>query len=101
MTRIVEKNTGYVHFRNPADDLMTLCGESARDREQDLLGSVLGKQMKETSEAVTCPKCAKVYCAVKNEPWPSVDDAAMDEGIYSAVQPDTKGEDNERDGEGC
>lgn len=101
MTRIIDKQTGRVHFRNPSDDRRTLCGETALDREQDLLGCVFGKPMKETSESVNCPKCAKVYCAVKNEPWPSVDDAAMNEGVYAAVQPDTKGEENERDGEGC
>lgn len=100
MTRIIDKQTGRVHLRNPADDRQALCGETVREREQDLLWCVFGKPMKETSESVNCPKCAKVYCAVKNEPCPSVNDAAMNEGIYAAVQPDTKGEENERDGEG-
>lgn len=51
--------------------------------------------MKETSKVVNCTKCAKVYCAVKNELWKSVDDAAMEVGIYDAVKPDTKGDENE------
>lgn len=87
MTRIYDNvATGkpVVHFRNPAERDHTLCGQLAR--HFDLLG--LPQPYKETSEPVTCPHCAKVYCAVKNEPWPSVEGAAMDIGMYEAVKED-------------
>lgn len=74
MTRIRGVN-GEVHFRNPANAFRTLCGKDA---------SAL-----ETSEQVDCEKCAKVYCAIKNEPWNSVQDEAMDKGIMEAVKEDS------------
>ena len=86
MTRIVGKD-GVVHFRNPAEPSKTLCGEWAHKLNVDLLGSHT-EVWTETTAPVTCPKCARVYCAVKNELWNAVEDGAMDVGIMDAVKPD-------------
>lgn len=87
MTRIVDTN-GVVHFVNPAHSGHTLC---CRTAGADLFGEFkpLGK---ETSDQVNCPNCAKVVCAIRNEPYNTlvaeVEDKTMMLGVYSAVEPD-------------
>ena len=55
---------GSTHLRNPSDVRRTLCGLSTS--EADPFGETLAP---ETNESVSCPHCAKTYCAVKDEPW--------------------------------
>ena len=55
-------------------------GTSAVFVMEDMIG-VTHAQMPETSAPVTCPDCARLYCAIKNAPWHEVADAAMDHGI--------------------
>ena len=80
---------GSTHLRNPSDVRQTLCGLSAS--EADPFGETLAH---ETNEQVSCPYCAKTYCAVKNEPWGGRNkelftDAAFEAGMYATVKPDT------------
>lgn len=77
MTRTVDPN-GKVHFDGANG--CTLCGISRDVVTEDLIG-VTHAQMPETSAPVTCPDCARLYCAIKNAPWHEVADAAMDHGI--------------------
>lgn len=89
MTRMKAPD-GTVHFGNPAHHLRTLCAVKAEDIAVTLLGAER-TAWPVTVERVTCPNCAKVYCAVKNQPWnalgPFTEDA-LERGIYAAVQPD-------------
>lgn len=94
MTRIINQMEGVVHFRNPAADDRTLCGRDAAFYEMTLL-SPHRRSFDETTKRVNCPGCAKVYCAVKNEPWNTqepFEDEVLDRGIHDAFEPDTKGE---------
>lgn len=77
MTRTVDPN-GKVHFIGANG--CTLCGISRDVVTEDLIG-VTHTQMPETSAPVTCPDCARLYCAIKNAPWHEVADAAMDHGM--------------------
>lgn len=74
---------GTVHFRHPVRDRYALCGESlGRD--------LLDEGATETKDRVNCPKCAKVYCAVKNEPWNTqgpFEKQTLCDGIHAAVKP--------------
>lgn len=90
MTRIKDGN-GVVHFRNPGNREMTLCGQTAvSNGEVGLFGdNAEAKPFNESKDIVICLLCAKVYCAVKNEPWNSVEDTAMDFGMYEAVKDDS------------
>lgn len=88
MTRIKDTNTGLVHYVCPAHGGHTLC---ARTGGTDLLGNFV-KLGEPTAERVTCPDCAKVVCAIRNEPYNTlvadIDDATLDTGIWAAVQGD-------------
>ena len=80
---------GSTHLRNPSDVRQTLCGLAAS--EADPFGETFAP---ETQEPVSCPHCAKTYCAVKDEPWGGRNrglftDAAFEAGIYATVKPDT------------
>jgi len=90
MTRM-KSERGVVHYRCPANTRLTLCGEPAGQRISDLFGGEY-REWPLTTERVTCPDCAKVICACRNEPYNTlnaeVEDATMMRGIYAAVQPD-------------
>ena len=88
MTRI-KLSDGSTHLRNPPRVRQTLCGLSAS--EADPFGETFAP---ETNEPVSCPHCAKTYCAIKDEPWDRRNkelfaDAAFEAGIYATVKPDT------------
>ena len=88
ITRI-KLSDGSTHLRNPSDVHQTLCGFAASETDQ--FGETFAH---ETNESVSCPHCAKTYCAVKDEPWGGRNrelftDAAFEAGIYATVKPDT------------
>lgn len=88
MTRI-KLPDGSTHLRNPSDVRQTLCGLAAS--EVDPFGKTFAH---ETQEPVSCPHCAKTYCAVKDEPWGGRNgelftDASFEAGVYATVKPDT------------
>lgn len=83
MKRVIRYGT--VHFRHPVRDLYALCGESLG---RDLLDDAAT----ETTARANCPKCAQVYCAVKNEPWNTqepFEEQTLCDGIYAAVETKT------------
>lgn len=90
LVRVMDTDSGLVHFVNPANAGFTLC---ARTKGTDLLGKRLpiGRL---TSDLVTCPDCAKVVCAIRNEPYntleSSFDETVFENGIYDAVKPPTE-----------
>jgi len=90
MTRI-KGHQGVVHYRHPAKPYMTLCGACAENKHPDFFRDEY-VPWPEAAERVTCPNCAKVVCAVRNEPYNTlvtdIDEATLDRGIYAAVQPD-------------
>ena len=80
---------GSTHLRNPSDVRQTLCGLAAS--EPDPFGETFAP---ETNDQVSCPHCAKTYCAAKDEPWGRRNkelftDAALKAGVYATVKPDT------------
>lgn len=94
MTR-VRCQDGIVHFRNPVNPVQTLCGFQQTGTVKNNL--FLGRECEffpEASDRVNCPDCARVVCAVRNEPYntivSSVTDKALDQGIFDAVKPDGK-----------
>ena len=77
------------HLRSPSDGGQTLGGLAAA--ETGPCGETFAP---ETNEPVSCPHCAKTYCAIKDEPWGGRNrelftDAAFEAGIYATVKPDT------------
>lgn len=86
MTR-VRGVSGVIHFRNPADPHRCLCGAEAVSAIDQLFG-VDVTECVETKDAVTCANCAKVYAAVKAEPWHSVDKRVMMVGCFETAQAD-------------
>lgn len=102
MRRIKDEN-GVVHYGCPATRAATLCGKPAGIVVTDIVTDkdTLFKALQETTERVTCPNCAKVVCAVRNEPYNTlvadIDGPAFYTGIVTASQADgpaetTKGE---------
>jgi len=73
---------GKVHFVGANG--CTLCGVEHMTRTEDLF-TVQGANWPETTSPVTCPDCARLYCAVKNAPWPEVNGDVLDRAIYAAV----------------
>ena len=73
-----------VHFVT-ANANMCLCGEPAQRIVEELLGP-RAEPFATTDARVNCPKCAAVYCAIKNAPWNQVEDDTLDRGIFDAVK---------------
>ena len=90
--RRIKDNHGQVHYGCPADGYKTLCGCDAFNLEQTMFDPPEREPWQETTERVTCPNCAKVVCAVRNEPYNTqvadIDDTTLDTGIMAAVQTD-------------
>lgn len=75
-----------VHFRNPCDDGLTVCGKPARSGQPpDLFNPSQYKPYPVTDKPVDCPACATIWCAAKYEPWHAVEDQAMDRAMLAAV----------------
>jgi len=91
MTRIKDCN-GVVHFRHVCNTDLCLCGKNSFEPDPEMLIPDEIKVYKETSDPVNCPNCAKVVCAIRNEPYNTlvaeVEDKTMMLGVYSAVEPD-------------
>lgn len=90
MRRVKDPESGIVHFTCPSTLGMTLCAHEAGKKTDDLFSPTC-KPWKETADLVNCPDCAKVYCAVKNEPWnthQTFEDETLDVGMYAAVEKD-------------
>lgn len=75
------KGSDIVHFAGNGD--MALCGVSCIS--EDLFGTCAA--LHDTSDAVNCPDCARLYCQIKNAPWPEVETAALQKGMLDAVIP--------------
>lgn len=73
--------SGEIHFRNPADPQRCLCGADAASSVEELFGE-RAALYQETSERVTCRMCARVYAAVKNEPWNALERRALVLGCF-------------------
>ena len=84
LVRVTDGKT--VHFRNPCDRLLTVCGSKATVPMDGYLGGLGTEQpMRETGTPVNCPACATIWCAAKYEPWHAVEDQAMDRAMLAAV----------------
>lgn len=83
---------GQVHYGCPADYHKTLCGCRAFDIAHTMFDTPEREPWLETTERVTCPDCAKVVCAVRNEPYNTlvadIDYTTLETGITAAVQAD-------------
>lgn len=100
--RRVKDRRGVVHYGNPADQMRTLCAADAFDIQQTMFDPPEQEPWQETDDRVTCKDCAKVVCAIRNEPYNTlvadIDDATLDTGIYEAVKPDGRTQEGGNDG---
>lgn len=79
MKRIAEPKNEVVHFLGANN--CTLCGKNCFTKSGDLFTFNVVRWPDSTC-AVTCPDCAKLYCEIKNAPWHEVADAAMEHGMF-------------------
>ncbi len=90
--RRIKDGKGQVHYGCPADGYRTLCGCDAFDTTQTMFDPPEQEPWQETTDRVNCPNCAKVVCAVRNEPYNTlvaeIDGPALDTGIWAAVKGD-------------
>lgn len=76
---------GVTHFYG-SDGSKTLCGDETHRSETDLLGFTFAQLFAKTSAPVTCPRCATIYCKIKNSPWNEVDGGVLDKACIRAVE---------------